>query len=143
MERLAGQTREIERAAPSALDLLDRVWSMHPHERAGTVIACALEAQVRHLSLLPVGSGWMMRFLRDLPTFIPADAPIPDPVDASLEEDVVYALALRCAAHGGDGAAIHQDAVQIRDVALTHLTPGTVCRISIRAYQQTRPDAAA
>ncbi len=143
MERLAGHAREVEGGAASALDLLDRVWSMHPDERPGAVLACALEAQVRHLSLLPVGSGWMMRFLRDLPTFIPTDAPIPDVVDPSLEEDVVYALALRCASHAGDGEAIHRDAVAICTAALTHLTPGTVCRISVRAYQQTRPDAAA
>lgn len=84
-----------------------------------------------------------MRFLRNLPTFIPADAPIPDADNDTLQDDVVYALDLRRQAHGADERSVYLDAVHICTAALTHLTPGTVCRISIRAYQQTRPDAAA
>ena len=120
----------------SAVDLLDRVCRMHPEALPEDVLACALATQVGHLSQLPVGGGWMMRVLRELPTFVPADAPIPVVKCVAVEEDVVHALDLRCAAHGHDAERIYSDAAHICGVALHHITPGTVCRIAVRAYQQ-------
>jgi hypothetical protein len=136
MERLASDRTESEGERASVLDLLDRVWRMHPDASPVDILACALELQVGHLSLLPVGGGWMMRFLRDLPTFIPADAPIPPSPPPEVEEDVTHALQLRLSAQSGRPEAVYRDAAGICDVALRHMTPGTVCRIAIRAYQR-------
>jgi len=136
MERLAGDTTESEGGRASVLDLLDRVWRMHPEVPPADILACALDLQVGHLCRLPVGGGWMMRFLRDLPTFIPADAPIPAAPPPEVEEDVTHALELRLSAQSGRPEAVHADAAGICGVALRHMTPGTVCRIAIRAYQR-------
>lgn len=136
MERLAGHRTDEAEGRASALDLLDRVWRMHPEASPGDILACALEIQVAHLSRLPVGGGWMMRFLRDLPTFIPADAPIPEPPSMAVQEDVAHALELRHSLQGVDCEAVYRDAADICAVALRYITPGTVCRIAIRAYQQ-------
>jgi len=136
MERLVGDRTESEGERASALDLLDRVWRMHPHASPVDILACALDLQVGHLSHLPVGGGWMMRFLRDLPTFVPADAPIPEPPPPEVEEDVTHALELRVSVQGTRPETVYRDAASICRAALRHMAPGTVCRIAVRAYQR-------
>jgi hypothetical protein len=124
--------------ATPVIALLERVWRMHPEVSAADVLACALEAQVRHLAQLPARGRWMMRFLRDLPTSVAADAAADGPRPAMVEDDVVCALALRCSSHGMSGDAVHEDAAAICRAALRHLPPGLVCRISLRAYERIR-----
>lgn len=137
MDRLASDSMESEGGGATALDLLDRVWRIHPDASPRDILACALEIQVGHLSRLPVGGGGMMRFLRSLPTFIPADAPMPRAAPEAVAEDVGHALDLRLSAQAGRAEAVYRDAADICRVALHHMAAGTVCRIAIRAYQRT------
>ena len=138
MHTLATTNTDKPKPVSPVVALLDRVWRMHPAVNAGSLISYALEVQVGYLAELPVSTGWMMRYLRDLPTFVPTDAPAPTIIDDIAQDDVRYCLGLRASSHRDNVEGVYDDALDICQVALRLLTPGTVCRISVKSYEKTR-----
>ena len=139
MERLAAHTGLEDAIGVPIVVLLDRVWRMYADADAATIMTSALYAQVGHLARLPVSGGWMMRFLKELPTFEMTDEIAERPFDM-LDEDMSCMLAMRRDRHGVDGDAVHADARRICDLALRHMPPARVCLTSIRAYRMAGSD---